>query len=269
MEAIAAARPGLPQVACFDTAFHASLPDVATRLALPRLYGDAGVRRYGFHGLSYEHIARRLAALAPALAAGRVIAAHLGGGASLCALRGGRSVETTMGFTALDGLVMSTRCGDIDPGAILHLQRHFGLTPGDIERLLWGGSGLLGVSGLSGDMKTLLESEDPHAVEAVDLFVYRAGREAGGLVGVLEGLDGLVFTGGIGERSAAIRSRLCARLAWLGVGLDEAANAANAPVISTAGSGVQVFVIPADEELSIARHILEVITRAPRAGSQP
>jgi acetate kinase len=235
---------------------------VARRLALPRAYFDAGVRRFGFHGLNYEHIARRLGQVAPDLAAGRVIVAHLGSGASLCAMRAGRGLETTMSFTALDGLVMSTRCGALDPGVVLYMLRQKGLSADEVEQMLYKQSGLLGVSGLSGDMRVLLASEDAQAAEAVDLFVYRLAREAGGLVGVLGGLDGLVFTAGIGEHSPAIRSRVCARLAWLGVALDEAANAAGAAVISAPGSRVAVRVIPADEEATIARHTLEVVGAA-------
>ncbi len=259
IRAIAAARPGLPQVACFDTAFHATMPAVARRFALPRAYEEAGVRRYGFHGLSYEYIARQLAARRPDLAAGRVIVAHLGAGASLCALAAGRSQDTTMGFTAVDGLVMATRCGTLDPGVVLYLQRQGGLSAAEVERLLYSRSGMLGVSGLSGDMRTLLASAEPAAREAVDLFVYRIVREMGALASSLGGLDGVVFTAGIGERSAYIRTQVCAGLAWLGVRLDEAANAADAEVISDAASPVTVAVIPTDEESIIARHALEAL----------
>jgi len=259
MREIAAARPDLPQVACFDTAFHATLPPVAARLALPREWEDAGVRRYGFHGLSYEYVAGQLAGIAPDLAAGRVIVAHLGAGASLCAMRGGVSLDTTMSFTALDGLVMATRCGAIDPGVILYLLREGGLTADAVETLLYSQSGLLGVSGLTGDMRALLESADPRAAEAIELFVHTLARQAGGLISSLGGLDGLVFTAGIGERSAAIRARVCERLAWLGIELDGAANAANAPLISAPASRVAVRVIPTDEEAMIARHTLDVV----------
>jgi acetate kinase len=259
IRAIAALRPGVPQVACFDTGFHASLPPVATWFGLPRAYGDAGVRRYGFHGLSYEFVARRLGELAPDLAAGPVIAAHLGAGASLCAMRGGRSLDTTMGFTALDGLMMGSRCGNIDPGVILYMQREDHLTTDEVETILYQRSGLLGVSGLTGDMRALLASDDPHAAEAVELYVYRIAREVGALVSSLGGLDGLVFTGGVGEHAAPIRSRVCARLAWLGIALDEAANASSAPVISAASSRIAVRVIPTDEEMTIARHTLETL----------
>jgi acetate kinase len=198
MRALAASRPDLTQVACFDTAFHATLPEVAARLALPRALWDAGVRRYGFHGLSYEFVARRLGEIAPGLAAGRVIVAHLGAGASLCALRGGVSLDTTMSFTALDGLMMATRCGSIDPGVVLYLLRQGGLTPEAVEDMLYQRSGLLGVSGISGDMRALLASDDPRGAEAIALYVYLLARQAGGLISSLGGLDGLVFTAGIG-----------------------------------------------------------------------
>ncbi len=259
IRAIAAARPGLAQVACFDTAFHSTMPDVATRLALPRAISDAGVRRYGFHGLSYEFIARRMRATAPALIAGRVIVAHLGNGASLCAMRTGRSIDTTMGFTALDGLVMGTRPGTIDPGALLYLLRERGMSAADVEDMLYHRAGLLGVSGVSGDMRALLASTDSHAREAVALFVARLAREAGGLVSALGGLDALVFTGGIGEHAAPIRAEACARLAWLGLQLEEAADARGAGRISTQDSSVDVWVIPTDEEAMIARHTMETL----------
>ena len=253
IHAVAAARPALPQVACFDTAFHHTLPPEAARFALPRALAAAGVRRYGFHGLSYEYIAGRLAEQAPALARGRVIVAHLGSGASLCALQGGRSIATTTGFSALDGLVMATRCGSLDPGVILYLGRQ-GQSFADIEDLLYRRSGLLGVSGLSGDIRVLLASDDPHAREAIELFTYRIAVEAGAMVSALGGLDGLVFTAGIGEHAPAIRAAVCTRLAWLGLRLDEAANTAGAARIGTADSRVDVRVIATDEEAMIARH---------------
>ncbi|MDE3209194.1 MAG: acetate/propionate family kinase [Pseudomonadota bacterium] len=256
-------RPELPQVGCFDTAFHHGMSATATRLALPRRYADEGVRRYGFHGLSYEYIAGRLREQAPALAAGRVIAAHLGNGASLCGMHDGRSVDTTMGFTALDGLVMGTRCGSIDPGALLYLQQQHGMTAAALEHLLYNESGLLGVSGISNDMRTLLASQAPRAREAVELFVFRIAREAGALASSLGGLDGLVFSAGIGEHAAAVRAAVCARLAWLGIRLDEAANAADANLISTADSRVQVRVIATDEEAMIAAHACAVALPAP------
>jgi len=258
IRAIAAARPDLPQVACFDTAFHHGMPRAATRFALPREYDDAGIRRYGFHGLSYEYIARRLEQVAPALAKRRVIVAHLGNGASLCALRQGRSVDTTMGFTALDGLMMGTRCGNLDPGVILHFGQALGLSMAQVEDVLYRRSGLLGVSGgIASDMRALLASTDPRARDAVELFVYRVAREAGALASSLGGLDGLVFTAGIGEHAPAIRALVAARLDWLGVELDAAANADGAALISTPRSRIEVRVIPTDEEAMIAQHTLD------------
>lgn len=264
IRALLAARPDLPQIACFDTGFHHTVPAVATRFALPRDYEAAGVRRYGFHGLSYEYIARRLREIAPDLAQGRVITAHLGNGASLCATRGGRSIDTTMGFTALDGLMMGTRCGAIDPGVILYMLEEQGLTAKAVEDILYRKSGLLGVSGgLASDMRALLASTEARAREAIELFAYRIGREIGALTSSLGGLDGLVFTAGIGEHAPPIRTMVCARMGWLGVALDDAANDAGAPIISAPGSRVVVRVIPTDEEAMIARHSLETI----RSGS--
>ncbi|HZG10362.1 MAG TPA: acetate/propionate family kinase [Allosphingosinicella sp.] len=257
--AAGAARPSVPQVACFDTAFHQTQPAVATRFAIPLAYFDAGIRRYGFHGLSYEYVARILGQLDPDLAAGRVIAAHLGNGASLCALASGRSIDTTMGFTALDGLMMGTRCGAIDPGVILYLQQQKGMSADAVERLLYAQSGLLGVSGLSSDMRDLLASCEEPARQAVELFVYRIVREAEALASSLGGLDGLVFTAGIGENSPAVRALVCRRLAWLGVAIDAEANEAGAPTISTAGSRVTIRVIPTDEECMIAMHALGIV----------
>lgn len=257
---LAVSRPDLVQVACFDTAFHASLPPVATRFGLPRRYFEQGIRRYGFHGLSYEYIAERLKVDAPALHQGRVVAAHLGSGASLCALSGGRSIETTMGFTALDGLLMGTRPGTLDAGAVLHVMKHEGLAPAQMEAMLYKESGLLGVSGgLSNDMRTLLESDSAAAREAVELFVYRIVRETGALVSVLGGLDGFVFTGGIGEHAAAVRARVIEGLAWLGAEIDPAANEAGRAVISTSGSAVEVHIIAAGEELMIAQHTRDIL----------
>ncbi|HEX8777563.1 MAG TPA: acetate/propionate family kinase [Rhodanobacter sp.] len=252
-------RPDLLQVACFDTAFHSGMPAVATRVALPHTYAAGGVRRYGFHGLSYEYLAGRLRELAPAQAEGRVIMAHLGNGASLCATRQGRSIDTTMGFSTLDGLVMGTRCGSLDPGVVLHLLQADGMDAAAIERLLYRESGLLGVSGISGDMRTLLASDSPAAREAIDLFVYRIVKEIGALASALGGLDALVFSAGIGERSAAIRSEVCGALAWLGVECDELANDLHETRISTSRSAVRVFVIRTDEEAMIARHTAELM----------
>ena len=256
--AMKAARPDLPQVVCFDTAFHHTLPLEARSCALPRALQAAGIRRYGFHGLSYEYIAGRLASDAPGLARGRVIVAHLGSGASLCALSDGRSIATTMGFSTLDGLVMATRCGSIDPGVLLHLARQ-GRSAAEIEDLLYHRSGLLGVSGSSGDLRDLLASADPEAAEAIALFTYRIAVEAGGLVSALGGLDGLVFTAGIGEHAAAIRAAVCVRLAWLGIRLDEGANLDDAARISAAGSDIDVLVMATDEEAVIARHTMSAV----------
>jgi acetate kinase len=247
-------QPGLPQVACFDTGFHATNPDLARRFALPAELHDAGVRRYGFHGLSYEYIASVLPAHDPRAAAGRTIVCHLGNGSSLCALEAGKSIASTMGFTALDGLPMGTRSGALDPGVVLYLMDERGMDARGIERLLYHQSGLLGVSGLSGDMRKLLGSEDPRAKLAVDLFIYRIRRELGSLAAALGGLDALVFTAGIGENSAAIRERVCAGAAWLGVELDAAANRQGGTRLAAAKSRVSVWTIPTNEELMIAHH---------------
>jgi acetate kinase len=264
IRAIAALRPSLPQVATFDTAFHRTMPAVATRYALPREIEALGVRRYGFHGLSYEYVAQQLQRLAPDLAEGRVVVAHLGNGASLCAMRQGRSIDTTMGLTPLDGLVMGTRCGNLDPGVILFLQQELGMTSTDIEDLLYRRSGLLGVSGgIASDMRLLLASSEVHAKEAIELFVFRMAREVGGLVSSLGGLDGLVFTGGIGEHAPEIREMVCAKLSWLGVELDRQANAGSDATISKQGSRPAVLVIPTDEEAMIARHTLDTIRATP------
>lgn len=256
---IARMAPHLLQVACFDTAFHHAMPPVATRLPLPRRFAEQGVRRYGFHGLSYEYIARRLGDIDPGLAKGRVIVAHLGNGASLCAMREGASIDTTMGFTALDGLMMGTRSGALDPGVVLHLMLQEGMSAHQVEALLYGQSGLLGVSGISGDMRVLHACADPHAKEAIELFVWTVARHMAALIGSLEGLDGIVFTAGIGENDPVIRSAICARMAWAGVLLDEAANAANAPVISRPDSRIAVRVIPTDEERMIAFHTFNML----------
>jgi acetate kinase len=256
--------PGVPQVACFDTAFHHTMGPLARRLGLPRAYDEEGVRRYGFHGLSYEFIARSLRAIDLELARGRVIVAHLGNGASLCAMRDGRSIDTTMGFTALDGLLMGTRPGTLDPGAVTYLMRVHAMCAVEIEDLLYRRSGLAGVSGISADMRTLLASHDPHAQEAVDLFVFRAAKEIGALTASLGGLDAVVFTAGIGEHSPEIRARICSRCAWLGIVLDKHANAAAAPRITAHASRVPVYVIPTDEERMIAEHTIKHIDRGHR-----
>ena len=247
-------RPDLPQVACFDTAFHATNPDVARRFAIPAELHDAGVRRYGFHGLSYEYIASALPGLDARAAEGKVIVCHLGNGSSMCALEAGRSVASTMGFTAVDGLPMGTRSGSIDPGVLLYLMDERGMDARAIEKLLYSQSGLLGVSGISSDMRKLLETDDPRAKLAVDLYLYRIRREMGSLAAALGGLDAVVFTAGIGENSAAIRERVCRDAAWLGLELDSVGNARGAPRLSTAGSRVSAWVIPTNEELMIARN---------------
>ena len=264
--AVAHAAPDLPQVACFDTAFHRTQPPLARAFALPRRYADEGVQRYGFHGLSYEYIAGRLGEIDAGAAAGRTVVAHLGNGASLCALSGGRSVATTMGFTALDGLVMGTRCGSLDPGVPLYLMERHRMDAAALSKLLYEESGLLGVSGVSSDMRELLESagSNPAAAEAVDLFVYRIGRELGSLAAALGGLDALVFTGGIGENSAAIRERVCRGAEWLGIRLDPDANAAGGPRICSADSRAGAWVVPTNEELMIARHTRKMRNTARR-----
>jgi acetate kinase len=267
IRAIQAHMPGLPQVACFDTAFHRRHPELADWFALPRRFYDEGIRRYGFHGLSYEYIAGTLPAVAPEIAGGRVVVAHLGSGASMCAIQDDRSVDSTMGFTALDGLPMGTRCGALDPGVVLYLSRAHRMDADAIERMLYHDCGLRGVSGISNDMRDLLATDDPRAAQAIDLFVYRICRELGALTAALGGLDGLVFTAGIGEHSPEIRARVCARAAWLGIGIDESANRAGGPRISTSDSRVAVYAIPTDEEKMIARHTLDVLRRAPTRGA--
>jgi acetate kinase len=247
-------QPRVPQIACFDTAFHSTMDAIARRLGLPRVYEEEGVQRYGFHGLSYEFIAQQLRAVDPDLANGRVIVAHLGNGASLCAMHAGRSVDTTMSFTALDGLLMGTRPGALDPGAVTYLMREHTMSAAQIEDLLYHRSGLLGISGISSDMRTLLASNDRHAREAIELFVFRAAREIGALTASLGGLDGLVLTAGIGEHAPEIRSRICARCAWLGVMCDEDANRAGQMRITAEASRVRAYVIPTDEERMLAEH---------------
>jgi acetate kinase len=260
---LAELEPNLPQVACFDTAFHRHLPELAQRFALPREYHDSGIRRYGFHGLSYEYIAEVLPRIVgPDLAGGRVLVAHLGNGASLCALHDGRSVDTSMGFTALDGLPMGTRCGNLDPGVVLYLQGVRGMSTDQVADLLYYHSGLLGVSGISSDMRELLASDQPSAREAVDLFVYRINRQLGALTAAMGGMDALVFTGGIGEHAAPIRGRVCELATWAGIRLDAEANKKHGPRISAAASTVSVWVIPTNEEWMIARHTCRVLDRA-------
>jgi len=252
--------PDLPQVACFDTAFHRAQPEVAQAFALPRSITERGVRRYGFHGLSYEYIASVLPRYDAKAAAGKTVVLHLGNGSSMCAMAGGRSVASTMGFTAVDGLPMGTRCGNLDPGVILYLFDELKMDARAVEKLIYQQSGLLGVSGISSDMRALLESEDPHAKEAIDLYVYRIGRELGSLVAALGGLDAIVFTAGIGENSAVLRERVCRDARWLGVALDAKPNEKGGPCISAASSRVSVWTIPTNEELMIARHTRQLIS---------
>jgi acetate kinase len=254
IEAVSERLPGTPQVACFDTSFHRTQSTLAELIALPDEICQAGVRRYGFHGLSYEYIATALPRMAADIARARVIVAHLGNGASLCALRDGKSVDSSLGFTALDGLCMGTRPGGVDPGVILYLFQNLGLSAPEVETVLYKKSGLLAISGISSDMRDLLASSEAKARLAVDYFVYRAAKEIGALAAVLGGIDGLVFTAGIGENSAEIRRRICESSAWLGIKLDAEANARNALRISVAESRVSVWVIPTNEELMIARH---------------
>jgi acetate kinase len=252
-------QPGLPQVACFDTAFHRTQPKVAEIYALPLKFAEEGILRYGFHGLSYEYISSVLDRYDARAAKGRTIVLHLGNGASMSAMQDGKGVATTMGFTALDGLAMGTRCGSIDPGVLLYLMDQRGMGPRDIEQLLYRESGMQGLSGVSSDMRVLLASEDPNAKLAIDYYVYRIVREIGSFAGALGGLDSLVFTGGIGENAAAIRARIIEGCAWLGIELDMAANATKAARISTEKSRTSALVIPTNEELMIARHCLRVL----------
>jgi acetate kinase len=255
IDALTKLHPGLPQIACFDTAFHHTQSEVATAFALPRRLAAEGIRRYGFHGLSYEYIASVLPdTLGPAAADGRVVVAHLGSGASLCAIQSRKSVATTMGFTALDGLPMSRRCGNLDPGVVLYLMQEKGMSAAEVSHLLYNESGLFGVSGISDDMRTLLASDDPSARQAVALFVYRIGRELGSMAAALGGIDALVFTAGIGEHAAEIRRLVCEDAGWLGVDLDQGANAAGGARITRPGSRTSAWVIPTDEDLMIALH---------------
>ena len=254
IRAIRARRPELPQVACFDTAFHRGHSEAAQRYAIPDALHSEGVRRYGFHGLSYEFIASSLPRVAPAIAGGRVVVAHLGSGASMCGIAAGRSIDSTMGFTPLDGVPMGTRCGQIDPGVLLYLLTTRGWDPARLGHFLYQECGLKGLSGVSNDMRDLLASDAPLAKLAVDYFVYRILREAGALAAAMGGIDGFVFTGGIGENAAPVRARVCQGLAWLGLELDESTNGRHGPRISTAGSRLSAWVVPTDEERMIARH---------------
>ena len=255
--------PTLPQVACFDTAFHRTHDAVADYYAIPHRLHAEGVRRYGFHGLSYEYIAQTLPKIAPDIAKGRVIVAHLGSGASMCALKQGRSAESTMGFTALDGLPMGTRPGQIDPGVVLYLINEKGISASDVQDFLYRDCGLMGLSGVSNDMRELEASADPNAKLAVDYFVYRVGLNAGMLAAALQGLDAFVFTAGIGENSAGVRARIADQLGWLGVTLDPAENSRHAQLISRSDSRIPVYVVPTDEELMIAQHTLSLLLNRP------
>jgi acetate kinase len=259
IERMRADLPDVPQVACFDTAFHRSQPEIAQRYALPRWITETGVRRYGFHGLSFEYIAEVLPRYLGQMAERHVIVAHLGNGASMCAMVGRRSQATTMGFTAIEGLMMGTRCGTLDPGVLLYLMDYHGMDSRRLSALLYKESGLLGVSAISQDMRELLSSDRPEAKEAVDLFCYRIARETGSLVAAIGGFDALVFTGGIGEHAAPVRESVCRQLAWLGLELDASANAADAMRISLSSSRVAALVLPTNEEWMLARHTLEFL----------
>jgi len=254
IEAVSERLPGIPQVACFDTSFHRGQSAVAELIPFPRELRQQGLQRYGFHGLSYEYIASVLPQVAPEIAHGRVVVAHLGSGSSLCALKNGKSFDSTLGFTALDGLCMGTRPGSIDPGVVLHLFQGLNFSAKEVETLLYKKSGLLGISGISNDMRDLLGRSEPAAQLAVDYFVYSVAKQIGALTAALGGIDGLVFTAGIGENSPEIRRRICESSAWLGIELDEAANIKRLEKISTPGSKPSVWVIPTNEELMIARH---------------
>lgn len=255
--------PALPQVACFDTAFHRTHGAVADYYAIPYQLHSEGVRRYGFHGLSYEYISKALPKIAPEIAKGRVIVAHLGSGASMCAIKDGRSVESTMGFTALDGLPMGTRPGQIDPGVVLYLMSEKGMSVSQVQDFLYRDCGLKGLSGVSNDMRELQDSDDPRAILAVEYFIYRIGLNAGMLAAALQGIDAFVFTAGIGENAAHIREKIATKLAWLGVAIDPGANSRHAQLISRADSRIPVYVVPTDEERMIARHTLSLLMSAP------
>jgi acetate kinase len=268
IKALRSSRPALPQVACFDTAFHRSHSQIADRFALPNSFYEGGIRRYGFHGLSYEYISKKLHDVMPEIAAGKVVVAHLGSGASMCAMQGGLSVETTMAFSSLEGLPMATRSGELDPGVLIYLIREQGLSVGQVEELLYRNSGLRGLSGISGDVRELVESDEPAAKLALDYFVYHVGRQLGSLSAALQGLEAIVFTAGIGENSPTLRQRICTQAAWLGLRLDEAANLAGQLRISTEDSAVAALVIPTDEELVIAKHTIELTKQHLEATSQ-
>jgi acetate kinase len=261
IRALRARRPDLPQVACFDTAFHRGHDAVVDHYAIPQCFYAEGVRRYGFHGLSYEYVVEHLRQVAPSLVDGRVIVAHLGSGASMCALNGGRSIDTTMGFTALDGLPMGTRPGQLDPGVVLYLIGEKGMTVGEVQDLLYHECGLKGLSGISNDLRELQDSADPRAAFAIKYFVTRVGLYAGMLAAALGGLDAFVFTAGIGENSATVRARIADKLAWLGAALDPQANAVGQLLISRPDSRIALYAIPTDEEMMIARHTLSVLSR--------
>ncbi|MGI9406137.1 MAG: acetate/propionate family kinase [Hyphomicrobiaceae bacterium] len=268
IDAIAKLAPGMPQVVCFDTSFHRTQPRLAQLFALPRELTDEGIIRYGFHGLSYEYIASVLPMQLGPVGEGRVIVAHLGNGASMCAMKERKGVASSMGFTALDGLVMGRRCGTLDAGVVLHLLKNKGMTPDEVQRMLYQKSGLLGVSGISNNMRDLEASAEANAREAIELFCYRAVREIGALAATLGGLDALVFTAGIGENSALVRKLICQQSAWLGVDLDEGANATSAPCISSKESAVDVHVIPTDEEAVIAAATRDMISTTHNAGAR-
>lgn len=259
IDAVFERLPGVPQVACFDTGFHSGHSQVVELIPLPKEICKSGLQRYGFHGLSYEYIASVLPTVAPAIAKARVIVAHLGSGASLCALKDGRSLDSTLGFTALDGLCMGTRPGAVDPGVVLYLFQNLGLTAKEVETMLYRRSGLLGISGISNDMRDLLGRSEPEARLAVDYFVYRAAKEIGSLAAVLSGVDALVFTAGIGENSSEIRRRICEASSWLGLDLDAQANTTGQSRISTKQSRVSAWVVPTNEELMIARHTCSLL----------
>ena len=259
VNAVQKSHPGLPQVACFDTAFHCNRPTVSDCFALPYELYEKGIRRYGFHGLSYEFVAQRLCEVAPDIADGRVVIAHLGSGCSMCAVQHGRSVETTMSFSALDGVPMGTRCGTLDPGVLLYLMQSEKMGAEELQDLLYKRSGLLGLSGISNDMRELAASEDPRAGMAIDYFVYRVGQQLGALCAALGGIDALIFTAGIGENDATLRRRVCEDAAWLGIALDEEANRQADLRISAPDSRASVWVIPTDEEIMIASHTYRLV----------